>query len=108
MLSNWQSVLKARPAMIAKAFKKAVDKYILTLKKGDKKTLQKVQKELAPFYREELINDGMRPSAASNKVKHYKGKNYQKIVGNYLRNYSNIIVYANTGQDRRASMEVIE
>ena len=104
----WQSILKARPAMIAPLFKEAVAKYVVTLKEGDKKTLQEVQIELSPFYREELMNDGSPSGAASNKVKHYKSKNYQKIIGNYLSNYSHIMVYPNAGLNNRARMEVIE
>jgi site-specific recombinase XerD len=108
MLSNWQSVLKATSSITPKPFKKALKKYIGTLEVGDKKTLQEVQKEIVTLYREELINDGMRPSSASVKIRGFKSRNYQGIINNHLKKYSNIRLYKNAGGNRLSRMEVIE
>ena len=106
MLSNWQSVLKAK--LDPKPFKVALKNYIDTLKIGDEKTVRQVQKEVGPFYREELINDGMKPGNATQKVQGFIDTPYVGIIRKYLKDYPNIKITANEGRDKRAKMEVIE
>ena len=104
----WQSVLKATSSITPKPFKKALKRYIDTLDVGAKKTLQEVQKEVSTLYKEELLNDGMRPSSAAVKMRGYNSRNYQGIIHKHLKNYSNIQLYKNAGSNRLSRMEVIE
>ena len=102
----WQSVLKAK--LDPKPFKVALKNYIDTLKIGDVKTVRQVQKEVGPFYREELINDGMKPGNATQKVQGFIDTPYVGIIRRYLKNYPNIKLSGNAGGSRRSKMEVIE